>query len=108
MTFGHTEHEFITEIYIFKPEETVECVSNVSTLGKNIFDDTDNNPIEQRNSFQLLQVETSPVFLIAGHVVVKWITCSRTFMHGLKPSNQMHIRCADENIISRYSRPDKN
>ena len=47
-------------------------------------------------------------FLIAGHVVVKWITCSRTFVHGLKPPNQMHIRSADENIISRYSRPDKN
>ena len=62
LTFRHTEHEFITEIYIFKPEETIECVSNVSTLGKNIFDDTDNNPIVQSNSFKLPQVETSPVF----------------------------------------------
>ena len=45
--------------YIFKLEEAVECVSDVSTLRTNIFDDTDNNPVVRS---KLLHIETSSVY----------------------------------------------
>ena len=45
--------------YIFKPEEAVECVSDVNTLRKNIFDDTKNNPVVRS---KLLHIETSSVY----------------------------------------------